>query len=530
MTFSVSSPESGEHLAVDLDLRARGEDLLEGALGHHARVALVVAHDDRKAPALEVERQLVDAVVALGELLGGDGGAVGRGPDLVGPLGERALDDRRVDEVLDAGREIAVEESVAQDAGVLVAVDVQVALEDDAVLGEGAGLVGAQDVDRAEVLDGVEALDDHTVAAEVDRALAEARGHEHGQHLGREADRDGQREEQGRYPIALGDAGDDEDERQHDEHQAHEQAARGLDAGVEGGLALAADERAGGLAEHRAGAGGHDDAAGVARDHGGAHEGEVLEVGERSADDGAVLGELRALLDRLGLAGERSLAHKEVAGGEDAEVGGDDVAGREVDDVADDDLVDRGLVAAVAVALDLGGGLDHLGQGLGRHGALLVLDKAQDAGDEHHRADDQRRREVALASRGKDPVREDRDHGDEDEDVGEGVGERRQEAQGQGFLGRLGDGIGAVELAGAFDLVGGKTLLAAAELHEKLVARDGGYVAQPFLLARGAGCLLGGPGGLDVACAHAGDEVAQLHGAPRNPGIYVKTPAQCRRS
>ena len=199
-----------------------------------------------------------------------------------------------------------------------------------------------------------------------------------------------------------------------------------------------------------------------------------------------------------------------------------------MDDVADDDLVDGGLVAAVTVALDLGGGLDHLGQSLGRHGALLVLDKAQDAGDDHHRADDERRREVALGARGKDPVREDRDRGDEDEDVGEGIGECGQESQGQGLLGRLGDGVGAVKLAGALDLVGGEPPLAASELDEELVASSGCHMAQPLLLACGTGGLLGGLGGLDVACAHAGDEVTQLHGAPRNPGMYEKAPALCR--
>ena len=51
---------------------------------------------------LEVERQLVDAVVALRELLG-RGGAADRGIHLVGSLGKRPLDDGVVDEVLHAG-------------------------------------------------------------------------------------------------------------------------------------------------------------------------------------------------------------------------------------------------------------------------------------------------------------------------------------------------------------------------------------------------------------------------------------------
>ena len=204
------------------------------------------------------------------------------------------------------------------------------ALEHDAVLGEGAGLVGAEDVDGAEVLDRVEALDDDAGAAEVDGTLAEAGGDEHGQHLGREADGDGEREEQGVNPVAFGDAGDDEDHRQHDEHEAHEQAARRLDSHIERGLALAADERARRLAKHRAGARSDDDAARVAGDHGRAHEGEVGQVGDGRRGDVEALEardiEARALLDGFGLAGERRLAHEEVASGKDAQVGGDDVA------------------------------------------------------------------------------------------------------------------------------------------------------------------------------------------------------------
>ena len=161
-------------------------------------------------------------MVVLGQLLCRDGGSLRHGIDLVGALREGALDDRVIDEVLHAGREVAVEEGIAKDAGVLAAVDVEVALEHDAVLGEGAGLVGAEDVDGTEVLDRVETLDDDAGAAEVDGTLAEAGGDEHGQHLGREADGDGEREEQGVDPVALGDAGDDEDHRQHDEHEAHE--------------------------------------------------------------------------------------------------------------------------------------------------------------------------------------------------------------------------------------------------------------------------------------------------------------------
>ena len=60
---------------------------------------------------------------------------------------------------------------MAQHACVLVAVGAEIALEHDAVFGEGAGLVAAQDVHRAEVLNRLQLLDDNLATGEVLGAL-----------------------------------------------------------------------------------------------------------------------------------------------------------------------------------------------------------------------------------------------------------------------------------------------------------------------------------------------------------------------
>ena len=60
---------------------------------------------------------------------------------------------------------------MAQHARVLVAIGVEVALEHDAVFGEGAGLVAAQDVHRSEVLNRRQLLDDNLATGEVLGAL-----------------------------------------------------------------------------------------------------------------------------------------------------------------------------------------------------------------------------------------------------------------------------------------------------------------------------------------------------------------------
>ncbi|SEH50560.1 hypothetical protein SAMN06298223_1370 [Olsenella sp. KH1P3] len=343
----------------------------------------------------------------------------------------RVVDDGTVDEVLDSGRVVAVEVREAQHALVLLAVDVEVALQDNAVLGQSARLVAAQHVDRAQVLDGVEALHDDVVARKVDRALAQAAGDEHREHLGGEPDGDGEGVEKGVHPFPLGDAGRDEDDGHHGRHQPHKEPAHRGDALVERGLAWRAGERARNLADHGVDARCHHDAAAVARDDGRPGEHEVVK-----ADDGALLarvGKEGQLLDGVGLAGERRLADEEVASREDAHVGVGDASGGEADDIADHDLLNGRLVAAVPVALDVCARLDHLGERCRGNGAALGLREPEETGRENHERDDGRGGDAPVSRLGEHPVGQHGHAGNEHEDVGEGVRERGKESERHGL-------------------------------------------------------------------------------------------------
>src|ERR1039458_7977836 len=77
--------------------------------------------------------------------------------------------------------------------------------------GERAGLVGAEHVHSAEVLNGVETLHDYLLAAHGERALGQADGDNHGQHLRGHADGNGHSEEKFFFPIVLGKPVDEED-------------------------------------------------------------------------------------------------------------------------------------------------------------------------------------------------------------------------------------------------------------------------------------------------------------------------------
>ena len=106
-----------------------------------------------------------------------------------------AIENRPVEQVLETRLEVADQVAIQKYFLGFPPGHVAMPLEDDAVLGERAGLVGAQNVHAAEVLNRVEPLDDHLSAAHRQRALGKADGNDHGQHLGSETHRHRHREE-----------------------------------------------------------------------------------------------------------------------------------------------------------------------------------------------------------------------------------------------------------------------------------------------------------------------------------------------
>ena len=129
------------------------------------------------------------------------------------------LQHRHVQQVAQAGLVVAVQVGEPQHPLALVAVDIHVLLQEDLVLGQRAGLVGAQHVHGAEVLDGVQALDDDLLARHRERALGQVAADDHRQHLGGEAHRHRQGEQERLAPVVLGEAVDEEHQRHHHHHE-----------------------------------------------------------------------------------------------------------------------------------------------------------------------------------------------------------------------------------------------------------------------------------------------------------------------
>ena len=497
--------ERGDRPCV-LHVRARGQNLLHGALGDHLGLARLVRHHDAHEAALEVEGDLVHLAVALIQRRGVE--------QLLA-----ALHDCAVDEVAQARLEAGVEVGVAQHSVVLVAHDVHVAFEHDLVLGEGAGLVAAQHVHGAEILDGGQLLDDDVPAAHLLGAAGEAGGHDDRQHLRGDAHGNRHREEQGIEPVALGEAAREEDDGAHHEHEAHEHARDVGDATVEGRGAGGVAERAGELADAGVTGRGNGDRRGRAALHRGAGERDVGAVGESEAGRGdACLRGFRVrrdgggdLLDRLGLAGEGALVHEEVLGLENAQVGGHEVAGSEADDVAGHDLGHGELLLGLASADDAAGvGHELLERSRGAR-ALALLYEREDARDSYHHGDDDGGGGVAVVRCGKDDVGVERDAREGDEDERERRGECRHDATGErGPAGSL-DDVGAVELARGGEDVGREAAIAAPKLGEGLGGGVGGGEDDELVeLARAGGGLR--VRAQDVQCVRL-----DRHGAPPDP-------------
>ncbi len=140
------SASSTPHSSIDLIVLADREHLLDRALANEDMLAVLADQDDRQAPAREIERYFVDLVIAGARILGPCRVRRAAAPRC------RAGFSGRTDSGC-SGRHIGGRARILHRG-------YRGTFEDDAVLRQRAGLVGAQDIHRAEILNGVEALDD----------------------------------------------------------------------------------------------------------------------------------------------------------------------------------------------------------------------------------------------------------------------------------------------------------------------------------------------------------------------------------
>ena len=309
-------------------------------------------------------------------------------------VGTRQAPERLVDRVREARLERGVEHRVQQDPVARVAVDVEGRVQLHDAFGERAGLVGAQHVHAAEVLDRVEAAHDHVRCGHPLRAARERDAHDGGEKLRSEADREREREEERVHDRPVQIHVDAEDRDHEEQRDLDQHPAEVPEPALELGLGRAEPELLGDLAEHGVRAGLHDH--GTA---GAAHHVRALEQRVRSLRERRIVGEVaRALLGGVALSGQRGFVHEEVGGMEDAAVGRDGRARRENDHVPRHESVLRQLDLA-AVAKDPHRRLDDRQQLGDRIARPVLLQEAEQGAAEHDREDDHAVRRLAEEER-----------------------------------------------------------------------------------------------------------------------------------
>jgi hypothetical protein len=301
--------------------------------------------------------------------------------------------DRLVHRALESGLVGAVERGQPDHRLVALAPQVDVPVHRDLTHRQGPGLVAAEDVHAAEVLDGRELLDDDLLLRHADRPARQGDRDDHGQELGRQPDREGDGEQERLQQIPAQHRVDQEHE-QHEEHDdLEDQEAELPGAALELGLGRTTDQLCRDTPELRGGTRRLDTGDADAAHH------------RRAAEEtgaGVSLGRQR-------LSGERRLVQEEILGGHERHVGRHEIPRREVDDVAGDHGGCRDL-AHHTVARDPRALTDTFAEPACRDLGTVRLDEVQRGPEQNHQPDDDGAHH--LAQGGRHHAREQQD-GDE---------------------------------------------------------------------------------------------------------------------
>ena len=353
------------------------------------------------------------------------------------------------------------------------------------VLGQGAGLIGTDDLGAAQGFHGGQTADDGVALAHV----GDADGQHHRDHGG-QTFRDGRHSQRHRHHEGGQDriqgegAGHnqvkDKDEQADAQDQLGQNAAQLFQLALEGSLfLLGVGQGAGNFAHLGVHAGAGDQGLAAAIDHGGAHIAHVFAVAQRNVL--LALGQAQGvddLVDRDALAGEGCLLNLEAGALQQAAVGGNGVAGLQQDHVAGHQLVavERNLFA---VPQYLAGGGGHGLQGLNGGFGLALLKDAQHGVQQHHDQDDKDFCKALLC----DEVGHGRDGGCNDEDDEHGIFQLFDEPLKQGGLLSILEFVGAILFEPGSGLRAAQTVRAGLQLVDQLLRGL-------YILLFHSGCLL----------------------------------------
>ena len=209
--------------------------------------------------------------------------------------------------------EIAVEVSVTQYplAFVIAAICIDIFFQNNLVACQRTRFVGAENIHRTEVLDGIQILDNRFLLRHGQSTFREIGSYNHRKHFGRESHGYRNGEDKSLEPIPLRKPVDEEDEWNHDQHKANEQQTYFTDSSVKSGSSTVSCEVAGDSTEESPVAGFKHNAFGCATDNGGTHVADVIQFHDTAFPVLFFL-YFRKLLYRFRLSGQGSLADEQV--------------------------------------------------------------------------------------------------------------------------------------------------------------------------------------------------------------------------
>ena len=218
-----------QHLPVHLHLAAERHHFLHGAFADEHIQAVFVLNNNRHSPSVKVKGNFVNFLPFLLDF----------------SVGLVMLQNCFVHQVFEPRLKIAVDVAEFQHSVTGIAARVNILFQDDFALGDGAGLIGAEHIHRAKILDRIQALDDYLLFGHGYGPLREICRDNHRQHLGGHPHRDRDREEESLQPIVLAQTIDEDHRGNHNHHKAQHQPGELVDALVEAGNLTRAGDAAG---------------------------------------------------------------------------------------------------------------------------------------------------------------------------------------------------------------------------------------------------------------------------------------------
>ena len=265
------------------------------------------------------------------------------------------------------------------------------------ILGKGAGLIGANDLGAAQGLHRRQPADHRPALTHVGNADGQHHRHHRSQALGNGGHSQGNGHHEGfqnglQGVVALHQQVKHKDKHADGQHQIGKGLAQLGQLALEGGLLLLRPgQNPGDLAHFGVHAGGGDDGATPAIDHGGAHVAHIFPVAQGHIPLGA--DGLGGLIHRDALAGEGGFLDFQGGGLQQPTIGGHGVSGLQQHHISGHQVgaVQHG---DLAVPQHLAGGGGHGLQGLNGGLGLALLHHAQNGVQQHHRQDDDNLRQL----------------------------------------------------------------------------------------------------------------------------------------